>query len=84
MDYFVVYRPGNPSTWHVSSAAGFYDVATTALEALMMIGADANRVDPGSDDLEFSVRWINTPDDFVSPRPDDLPEIETDDSEPIQ
>lgn len=84
MDYFVVYRPGNPATWHITSTAGFYDVATTPLEALMMIGIDANKATPEADDIEFSVRWINTPDGFRSPEPDDVPEIETEDAEPVQ
>ena len=79
-----MYRPGNPATWHITSTAGFYDVATTPLEALMMIGADADRSTPNSTDIEFSVRWINTPDGFRSPEPDDVPEIETEDAEPVQ
>lgn len=79
-----MYRPGNPATWHITSTAGFYDVATTPLEALMMIGADADRSTPDSTEIEFSVRWINTPDGFRSPEPDDVPEIETEDAEPVQ
>ena len=84
MDYFVVYRPGKPATWHITSTAGFYDVATSPMEALMMIGADANKASPKSSDLEFSVRWINTPHGFRSPEPDDVPEIEEDSLEPVQ
>jgi hypothetical protein len=84
MDYFVVYRPGNPATWHITSTAGFYDVATTPVEALMMIGADASRTDNDKEDLEFSVRWINTPAGFRSPEPDDVPEIEEETAEPVQ
>ena len=84
MDYFVVYRPGNPSTWHITSTAGFYDVATTPIEALTMIGADANRNTAASNDIEFSVRWINTPDGFRSPEPDDVPELESEADEPVQ
>lgn len=50
----------------------------------MMIGADANKAIPKSSDLEFSVRWINTPHGFRSPEPDDVPEIEEDSLEPVQ
>jgi hypothetical protein len=84
MDYFVVYRPGSPETWHITSTAGFYDVATTPVEALMMIGADVNRNDPDAAGAEFSVRWINTPVGFRSPEPDDVPELEEQEAEPIQ
>jgi len=72
MTYFVVYKPGKPDTWHITSSAGFYDVATTPNEALRMIGLDAEKSQPGSDDIEFAVRWINTPEGFVAPGEDDL------------
>jgi hypothetical protein len=73
MMYFVVYKPGKPATWHITSSAGFYDIATTPIEALSMIGIDAEKQQPGTDDVEFSVRWINTPADFVAPGEEDLP-----------
>lgn len=73
MDYFVVFRRGEPDTWHITSADGFYDVALTPHQALKMISENAEQTIP--DELvEFRVRWINTPDDFTSPNPDDLPE----------
>ena len=50
----------------------------------MMIGADASRTDNDKEDLEFSVRWINTPAGFRSPEPDDVPEIEDESAEPVQ
>lgn len=37
-----------------------------------MIGLDAEKSQPGSDDIEFAVRWINTPEGFVAPGEDDL------------
>jgi hypothetical protein len=84
MDYFVVYRPGNPETWHITSTAGFYDIATNPIEALMMIGADVNHTEPDPSDAEFSVRWINTPIGFRSPDPSDVPELEGQEAEPVQ
>jgi hypothetical protein len=72
MTYFVVYKPGKPDTWHITSSAGFYDVATTPTEALRMISSDAEKQQPGNDDIEFAVRWINTPDGFLAPGEDDL------------
>lgn len=75
MEYFVVYRPGQPDTWHITSSAGFYDIALTPQEALVAIGRDAEQYDIESDSFEFSVRWINTPEGFESPDPEGLPEI---------
>jgi len=75
MEYFVVYRPGQPDTWHITSSAGFYDIALTPMEALTTIGRDAEKYDSESESFEFSVRWINTPEGFESPDPEDVPEI---------
>lgn len=72
MEYFVVYRPGQPDTWHITSSAGFYEIALTPLEALVAIGRDAEQYDVEDDSIEFSVRWINTPDDFESPDPEEI------------
>jgi hypothetical protein len=73
MDYFVVYRPGEPDTWHITSAEGFYDVALTPHQALKMISEHAE-LTISDRSVEFSIRWVNTPDGFTSPDPDDLPE----------
>jgi hypothetical protein len=75
MEYFVVYRPGQPDTWHITSSAGFYGIALTPMEALATIGRDAEKYDSESESFEFSVRWINTPEGFESPDPEDVPEI---------
>ena len=83
MDYFVVYRPGNPETWHITSTAGFYDIATNPIEALLMISADVNHADPDPSGAEFSVRWINTPLGFRSPEPGDVPEMDEQGAEPV-
>ena len=37
-----------------------------------MISFDAEKQQPGNDDIEFAVRWINTPDGFLAPGEDDL------------
>ena len=74
MEYFVVYRPGQPDTWHITSSAGFFDIALTPEDALVAIGQDAEKYDE-DEGIEFSVRWINTPEGFESPDPEDLPEI---------
>jgi hypothetical protein len=73
MDYFVVYRPGEPDTWHITSSEGFYDVALTPHQALRMISENAE-LSSVETTIEFSIRWINTPDGFTSPDPEALPE----------
>lgn len=70
-----MYHPGTPATWHIASTAGFFDIATTPLMALSLIGADVNRNEQHLDDGEFSVRWINTPEGFRSPQAESVPEI---------
>jgi len=75
MEYFVVYRPGQPDTWMITSSKGFFDIALTPLQALVMIGRDIESSTEDGGQSEFSVRWINTPDGFVSPDPEELGEI---------
>lgn len=73
MDYFVVYRPGEPDTWHITSSEGFYDVALNPYDALRVISEHAE-LSTDKADVEFRVRWINTPLGFTSPDPESLPE----------
>lgn len=75
MEYFVVYRPGQPNTWHITSSAGFYEIALNPIAVLAAIGRDAEQYDNEAEDIEFSVRWINTPEGFESPDPEDMPEV---------
>ena len=73
MDYFVVYRRGEPDTWHITSSEGFYDIALTPHQALRVISEHAE-LSTNDATIEFRVRWINTPEGFTSPDPDELPE----------